>query len=313
MTVGGVMAGVVARERGSRRRRPRLHGGAIAALPFVLPAVAAYGVFLVWPAARSVVISFTNWNGIAPASSWVGLKNYAEILSDPTAQTAIQNNILWTVVTVAIPTLLGLLLAVVLDSKIKATSFLRTVFYMPAVMPLVGVATIWSWLYDPSNGAVNAVLRDTGLGFLAHSWLGTNSTALGAAMVPAIWVQAGFPLLIYLAALQGISSELKESARTDGANKWQVFWHVTMPGLRSAHYIVIALTVVNSFKVFDIIFAMTFGGPGNSTQVLGTWMYFNVFQYHQAGYGTAIAVVITIVAIICGIPYVIAQMRESER
>ena len=116
-------------------------------------------------------------------------------------------------------------------------------------------------------------------------------------MVPAIWLRVGFPMLLYLAALQGIPQEMYEAATVDGATKWQQFWHITMPSLRPAHYIVLALSLIDSFKVFDLIYAMTYGGPGTATQVMGTWMYFNVFQYYQAGYGTAIAVVITVIAI----------------
>ena len=152
------------------------------------------------------------------------------------------------------------------------------------------IASIWGWLYNPDQGAVNEFLRLIGLDSLAQPWLGQNSTALAAVMVPAIWLRTGFPMLLYLAALQTIPRELYESARTDGATAWQQFRHVTFPNLRGAHYIVIALSVIESFKVFDLIYAMTYGGPGRATQVLGTWMYFQVFQYYHAGYGTAIAV-----------------------
>jgi raffinose/stachyose/melibiose transport system permease protein len=279
---------------------------------FALPALVAYTVFLVSPSIQSIWISLTSWNGVSPTKVFVGLDNYIQIFQDSTALLAIRNNVIWTIVTIAVPMVLGLLLAVALNGATLLKPFLRTIFYMPAVMPLVAIATIWSWLYDPSNGAINAFLKDIGLGALAHPWLGQSSTAFGAIMVPAIWVRTGFPMLIYLASLQGIPSELYESAKTDGASSWQCFWHITMPSLRPAHYIVLALSLIDSFKVFDIIYAMTYGGPGNSTQVLGTWMYFNVFQFYHAGYGTAIAVFITIIALACGIPYVLSQMREDR-
>jgi len=131
-------------------------------------------------------------------------------------------------------------------------------------------------------------------------------------MVPAIWLRTGFPMLLYLAALQGIPQEQYEAATMDGATRSQQFWHITMPNLKPAHYIVLALSLIDSFKVFDLIYATTYGGPGTATQVMGTWMYFNVFQYYQAGYGTAIAVVITLVAIAVGIPYVRSQTKEHD-
>jgi ABC-type sugar transport system permease subunit len=185
-------------------------------------------------------------------------------------------------------------------------------FYTPGVLPLVAVASIWGWLYNPDYGAVNGALRAVGLGDLAQPWLGQNSTALAAVMVPAIWLRTGFPMLLYLAALQGIPWDQYEAATMDGATRSPQFWHISMPGLRPAHYIVLALSLIDSFKVFDLIYATTYGGPGSATQVMGTWMYFNVFQYYQAGYGTAIAVVITLVAIAASIPYVLSQTREHD-
>jgi raffinose/stachyose/melibiose transport system permease protein len=277
---------------------------------FALPALVVYAVFLCWPAAQSLWLSFTSWDGLSAERPFVGLDNYVRIVEDRTARLALVNNLLWAIVTIVVPVVLGLALAVALHGSARAKPFLRTVFYMPAVLPLVAVATIWGWLFQPSGGAVNETLEMLGLGALAQPWLGQDSTALWAATVPAIWVRTGFPMLLYLAALQTIPRELYESARTDGATAWQQFRHVTFPNLRGAHYIVIALSVIESFKVFDLIYAMTYGGPGRSTQVLGTWMYFNVFQYYEAGYGTAIAVVITLIALAVGIPYVRSQTRE---
>jgi len=279
---------------------------------FVLPALALYIGFLVAPAVQSIGISFTDWNGVAPNPNFVGLDNYAQIFQDPVALLALRNNAIWSAVTIVVPIVLGLVLAVLLNGSSRLMPLLRTIFYMPAVLPLVAVAAIWGWLYDPSQGSVNEILRSIGLGALAQPWLGQDSTALGAVIVAGVWVRTGFPMLLYLAALQSIPNELYESARTDGANRWQQFWNITMPGLRPAHVIVLALSVIDSFKVFDIVFAMTNGGPGNSTQVLGTWMFVNVFQYFNAGYGTAMAVIITLAALVFGIPYVISQVRGQK-
>ena len=222
------------------------------------------------------------------------------------------NNVIWTVVTIAVPVVLGLALAVTLNGKVRGKPILRMLFYTPGVLPLVAVASIWGWLYNPDYGAVNEFLRLIGLDSLAQPWLGQNSTALAAVMVPAIWLRTGFPMLLYLAALQGIPQDQYEAATMDGATRSQQFWHITMPNLKPAHYIVLALSLIDSFKVFDLIYATTYGGPGTATQVMGTWMYFNVFQYYQAGYGTAIAVVITLVAIAVSIPYVLSQTKEHD-
>jgi raffinose/stachyose/melibiose transport system permease protein len=277
---------------------------------FILPGLAVYAVFLVWPAIRSVWISFTDWDGFSPNQKFVGLDNYAQLLRDPVAAQAFRNNIIWTVVIIVVPVVLGLTLAVLLDRSSRVAPVLRTLFYMPAVLPLVSVAAIWTWMYNPTEGSVNAILRAIGLGSLQQGWLGQDSTAFGAILVAGIWVRTGFPMLLYLAALQGIPKELYEAAVSDGASPWQQFRHVTLPGLRTTNFVVIALSLIESFKVFDLVFVMTNGGPGNSTQVLGTWMFANVFQYFNAGYGTAIAVVITVIALLVGIPYVLRSDKD---
>ncbi|MFI7614912.1 carbohydrate ABC transporter permease [Nonomuraea terrae] len=269
-----------------------------------------YVVFLVYPAVSSLWFSFTDWDGLSPAYNIVGLDNYARMLEDPVVLTAGRNNLIWSLVTIVFPVTIGLALALLLNGKVRAKPVLRLIFYAPGVLPLVSIASIWGWLYNPQYGAINSFLSLIGLGDLAQPWLGQDSTALWAVMVPAVWLRTGFPMLLYIAALQSIPAELYEAARVDGASRWRQFWHVTMPSLRSAHYIVLALSLIDSFKVFDMIYAMTYGGPGTATQVMGTWMYANVFQYYQAGYGTAIAVVITLIAIAVGIPYVRSQTRE---
>jgi raffinose/stachyose/melibiose transport system permease protein len=294
------------------RRRSRSKHGGISPWLFALPALAVYVVFLVYPSITSLFFSLTDWDGLSPTYNIVGLDNYVAMANDPVIMTALKNNAIWTVVTLTIPMVLGLLLAIFLNGKVRGKPVLRLIFYTPAVLPLVSIASIWGWLYNPQYGAINELLRVIGLDSLAQPWLGQDSTALAAIMVPAIWLRTGFPMLLYLAALQGIASEMYEAATVDGATRWQQFWHITMPSLKPAHYIVLALSLIDSFKVFDMVYAMTYGGPGTATQVMGTWMYANVFQYYQAGYGTAIAVVITVIAIVVSIPYVLSQTKEHS-
>lgn len=291
------------RPRGTRRN--------LTPLLFAAPALVIYLGFLVWPALQALWISLTDWDGLSGEQNFVGLDNYVAMLDDNVVGIAAVNNILWSVVTIVLPMALGLLLAVVLNRRSRTSPVLRTIFYAPAVLPLVAVASIWAWLYDPTDGAINTVLGAVGLDFLEQSWLGQDSTAIWAVMIAAVWVRTGFPMLLYLAALQSIPDEQYEAASMDGANRWQQFARITFPSLKDTHYIVLALSLIESFKVFDLVYAMTYGGPGYSTQVMGTWMYANVFQYFNAGYGTAIAVVITIVAIAAGVPYVRSQVRNS--
>ena len=310
MATATATAGIT--EAAPRVRRRTKHGGLTPWL-FALPALIVYIVFLVYPAFSSLFFSLTDWDGLSPAYNIVGLENYRAMVDDPVVIRAAINNVIWTVVTIVFPVVLGLALAVTLNGKVRGKPILRMLYYTPGVLPLVAVASIWGWLYNPDYGAVNALLRSVGLDALAQPWLGQNSTALAAVMVPAIWLRTGFPMLLYLAALQGIPQDQYEAAAMDGATRSQQFWHITMPNLKPAHYIVLALSLIDSFKVFDLIYATTYGGPGSATQVMGTWMYANVFQYYQAGYGTAIAVAITVVAIAVSIPYVRSQVKEHAR
>ena len=300
------VVGHPAQQSGWRKLR---QGGALTGWAFAAPALIVYAAFLVYPAINSALLSFTSWDGLSPAKAFVGFRNYIAMVHDSVVHTAIRNNLLWALVTIVVPLALGLALALAVNTHIHLRPLIRTVLYMPAVLPLVGVGVFWGWLFQPT-GVINSVLHDIGLGSLAHAWLGDSTTAIWAIMVPAIWVRTGFPFLLYLAALQGIPAEYYEAAHTDGAGRWQRFRHITFPSLRTTHYILIALALIETAKVFDLVYAMTAGGPGNSTQVLGTWMYFNAFQSYHFGYGTAIAVVITIISILVGIPYVRSQARD---
>jgi raffinose/stachyose/melibiose transport system permease protein len=290
------------------RRRPPLR---FTPYLFLLPALIWYLIFLVYPMYQSLVISFMDWDGLSADISYVGLENYRRLFfEDDTARLAIRNNLMWTFGTLLLPTLIGLLLATGLDRKLRGRTLLRAVFYGPGILPLVAVGMIWAWMYNPQFGFINTLLRAVGLGAYARGWLSTFETALPATFVTAIWGGVGFPMVLYLAALQAIPREQYEAAKMDGANGRQLFFRITLPWLREAHVIVFSLAVINSFKTFDLIYTMTYGGPGRITQVLGTWMYFNTFQYYHAGYGAAIAWVIAAITLLVAIPYIRHMSRD---
>ena len=308
-TLDGTSAASRAGGLGRGMTRVRLRSVGVRYL-FTLPALAFYAAFLIYPAIRTVRLSFTNWDGIAPTWRSVGLRNYERLFQQEAMQTALKNTLVWSVAIIAVPTALGLLLAVALNEEFRGRAFFRTVFYAPGVLPLVGVALIWGWIYNPQFGFLNQFLESVGLESLTEPWLGQPSTALWATIVAGIWVRTGFPMLLYLAALQAIPKELFEAARIDGATGWRVFRDITFPSLGPTHVVVIALSVIDSLKVFDLIYSMTYGGPGNDTQVIGTWVYFNVFNFNQVGYGSAVAVVGAVISLVIGIPYVLFQARK---
>lgn len=293
------------------RRRVRWKRGALTPYLFMLPALVIYLGFLVYPMLFSLYTSFFDWDGLSPLTEFVGWRNYFEALFvDEVTRVALINNIWWTLGALTVPTVIGLLLALGLNRNLPGTLALRTIFYAPSVLPLVAVGIIWSWMYNPNFGAINILLKGMGLGSLAGAWLSGYDTALPSAFITYTWGSIGFPMILYLAGLQGIPKEYYEAARIDGANVWQQFWHVTIPGLRESHVIVLSLSVIGGFKVFDLIYTMTYGGPGRATQVLGTWMYFQSFQYYHAGYGAALAWIIAAIVLLVAIPYIRHMSRN---
>jgi raffinose/stachyose/melibiose transport system permease protein len=280
---------------------------------FLAPALLVYTGFLVAPMLSTLYISFFKWDGLSADMTFVGFANYVRILfQDEVSQLALRNNLLWTAGAVIIPTAIGLLLAVGLNKLTVVNKLMRTLYYMPAVLPLISVGLIWGWLYNPHFGAINVFLKSIGLGGLAGGWLSSYEMALPATFITYVWSHVGFPMIIYLAGLQAIPQEQYEAARIDGASPLHMFRYITLPGLKETHVIVLSLAVINGFRVFDLIYTMTYGGPGRSTHVLGTWMYFQAFQYYEAGYGAAIAWVIAAIVLVVAIPYIRHMSRDPR-
>ena len=277
---------------------------------FAAPALLVYFVFLVYPALSSLWFSFTDWDGLSATYNVVGLKNYTSMPSDPVVVQAAINNLIWAVVTVVVPVVLGLALAVILNGKVRGKPVLRLIFYTPAVLPLVSVASIWGWLYNPQYGAINAFLRAVGLDSLAQPWLGQDSTALAATMVAAIWLRVGFPMLLYLAALQGISPDLYEAATVDGASSWNRFVHVTLPGLRHVITVTVTLSSIWTFNNFDLIWLLTQGGPGDVTAPYVLVAYSKAILQLQFGAGAAATLVM--LPVIGGLVFFLVRLLRRD-
>jgi raffinose/stachyose/melibiose transport system permease protein len=261
--------------------------------------------------AYSAYLSFFKWDGVAPTKQFVGLQNYFTLLfNDKVFWTALLNNAIWLVAALLIPTSIGLGLAVLLNKAFRGSSIYRSVFYFPAILSLAVVGLIWNWIYLPDIGLINHFLAGVGRQSLQHNWLSDPNLALYAVMVAAAWNAAGLPMLLFLAGLQTINPEILEAAQVDGAGPVRRFLSVTFPLLRETTLIVLAITAINSLKVYDIIYAMTYGGPANSTQVLSTWMYFLTYNYNSVGQGTAIAVILFLLTLIFAIPYIRMMGRE---
>jgi raffinose/stachyose/melibiose transport system permease protein len=281
--------------------------------PFLVPAAVPYLLFVIYPIFYVIILSFFHWDGISPDRPFVGLDNYVTLLTkDPIFWVALRNSLTWTVLSLTIPTTLGLGLALVLNQRFRGRTFFRALYYVPAVLGSISVALMWIWIYNPTLGIINSLLKATGLQSWIHPWLGDPSVALYAAFAPSAWQATGVAMLIFLAGLQGVSQELVEAARTDGAGRVAVFRHVVLPSLEQTLVVVLALTIINSLKSFDLIYAMTYGGPANQSQLLGTWTYFTAFNSHQFGLGSAIAVVLLGITMLIVIPYMWWTSRSSR-
>lgn len=282
--------------------------------PFLLPALFFYGIFVLYPIINALVLSFFNWDGISPNRTFVGLSNYAFVLTeDRVFWTSLRNSATWTGLSLLVPTTLGLVLAVALNLPLVGRAVIRTAIYLPAVLATVIVATMWSWMYNPTLGLVNATLESLGLADWIQDWLGSERVVLFSVFVASVWQVTGTNMLLFLAGVQRIDQELIEAAKVDGADDLRVFWFVTLPGLRQTFIVVISLTIINALKVFDLVYAMTYGGPGQASQVLASWSYFQAFNFHNFGIGTSIAMILFAITLLIIVPYIRWMAREDEK
>jgi raffinose/stachyose/melibiose transport system permease protein len=285
------------------------------ALPFLAPATVLYSIFVIYPLLQTIWLSFTKWNGFKTVEPvFVGLKNYRYIFTkDPVFYTALKNSFIWVILSLLIPMLLGLLLAVALNQNIVGRNFFRSVFYIPAVLAGIAVSAMWNWIYNPDFGVINSIFTYLGHPEWGQQWLGDPKLALFSIFVPYVWQATGFIMVLYLAGLQSVPQDLLEAARVDGANAWQRFWAVTVPALRPTTSVVLALTIINSLKVFDLVVGMTNGGPAQATQVLALWSYYQSFGNHTFGQGSALSTVLLGITLAIILPYLIWTLRGEKK
>ena len=278
---------------------------------FLAPALVIYSVVVVYPMLFSAYLSFFRWDGVAPKKIFVGFQNYITLLThNEVFWIALKNNAIWLTAALLVPTSIGLSLALLLNSRFRGSHIFRSIFYFPAVLSLAVVGLIWTWIYHPDLGLANQLLDTLGLKFLKRNWLSDPQIAIYPVILAATWNAVGLPMLLFLAGLQTIPPELHEAAKVEGASRLQRFWYVTFPLLRETTLIVLAITSINALKAYDIIYAMTNGGPANRTQLLSTWMYFLTYNYNEVGLGTAIAVVLFSLTLIFAIPYIRLMTRK---
>ncbi|MBY5410954.1 sugar ABC transporter permease [Rhizobium leguminosarum] len=293
--------------------RQSSHDPRVQALILLVPALAIYAVFALYPMLNVVILSFQKWNGLDPQRQFVGLANYSAIFTkDPVFWVAFRNTVIWTLMSLIFPPMVGLLLALSLNQKIFGRNGLRAIFYLPVIIAPIAVATMWKWMYDPFFGLFSQLLTSWGMQVWIKDWLGNRDIALYSVFVAYLWQTVGFSMVLFLAGLQNVSQTLVEAARIDGAGRWAVFKHVTLPALRPTITIVLVLSVISSLKAFDIVYGLTGGGPAQSTQMLALWAFTQAMQIFDFGRGAAISVVLLLITMAVVIPYLKWTQKHEE-
>lgn len=275
-----------------------------------LPATILFVMFFVIPLCQGIGVALTDWNGFSEERQFVGLKNFITFFSDPRAIGAIRTTLLFGLVSPLLLNLFGLLLALLVDSKkVKGRIFLRTIIYLPSIISPLIMGYLWTLILSPSTGVLDRAMQQLGIN-ASFGWMGDVKKAIWLIIIVNVWQFVGGPMMIYLAGLQSIPTELYESARIDGAGGWQKFRNVTWPLLYPSARINIFTNIIGSMAVFDIIMAITAGGPGYATESLSIYIYRQSFNGF-AGYATAVAV---IMFVLIAIPVAVSMrwMKNTE-
>lgn len=288
----------IAPRTGSRdKRRGRLGRGDGGAWLYLLPAVAVYAGFLIYPAASTLQFSFLEWDGIAPPE-WGGLDNFVQTLTDPLLAKAIGNGLLLIVFFTLIPIAIGLLMTALLIGRVqRGTTFYRVVFFLPQVLPLVAVGTTWRWVYS-DEGMINQFLGLVGLDGLTRAWLGDEQFALVALGLIGTWTMSGLCMMLFMSGAQKVDTSLHEAAAIDGAGPVRQFLSVTLPGVRKEISIAGVITTIAALASFDLVFVTTNGGPAGATNVPALLVYRLAFNEGDIGAASALAVVLTVLVIV---------------
>lgn len=258
---------------------------------FILPALLGTIVFIIIPVFCSFGLSFAKWDLLNPIE-FVGFQNYKEIFNEPVFFKILINTIVFAVSTSLFGVIIPLILAAILNAKIRGSEFFKTAYFLPFITPMIVIGIVWEWIFDPNIGILNNVIH------LHINWLYDTNFAMPALIIVSVWKLIGYNMIIFLSALSGISQSLFEAAKIDGAGVIDTFKNVTVPMLSPTIFFVIIITAISSFQVFDLIYLMTQGGPLDSTNVLVYAIYKNAFEYFNIGKASAIAYVLFVIILV---------------
>lgn len=258
---------------------------------FILPALLGTLIFIVIPVICSFGLSFTKWDLLNPIQ-FVGLDNYKEIFSEALFFKIFWNTVVFAISTSVLGVIIPLILACILNSKIRGSEFYKTAYFLPFITPMIVIGVVWEWIFDPNIGLLNHILH------LHINWLYDTHFAMPALIIVSVWKLIGYNMVIFLSSLSGISQSMFEAATIDGATPFQTFKNVTIPLLSPSIFFVVIITAISSFQVFDLIYLMTQGGPLDSTNVLVYAIYKNAFEYFNVGKASAIAYVLFFIILV---------------
>lgn len=275
---------------------------------YLVPILVLSLAFIYYCIGFTLVISFTDWNGISDSWEWVRLDNYKEMLTDSTFWLAVRNNVIFFFGTVFPQALLGFILAVLLKYRFKGSNVYKTIFFLPIALATSITTAIFRIILNPATGDLNNLFRSLGQDWAAQSWLGDKKWALFSIIMVNIFQWMGFSMITYYAALMSLPDDVYESAMLDGAGFWRTTFSITLPMVRGTTNVLIILGIVGSLKTFDLVKLLTNGGPGRATAFLNTYLYEKAFKDFNAGESAAIGVAILVIALIMAV----LQVRLSK-
>lgn len=287
-------------QRAARRRE------ALTAYVFIAPNLAVFAAFMFLPLVLVFYYAMTQKSGFRP-EHWVGLANYRQLIADHTFYRSLLNTAGYALVMVPLTVGGGLALAILLNGKVWGRTLWRSILFLPVVLAGIAIGIVGNWIFDEQVGVANKIASYVDLG--PFHWQSNPTLAVITVLAVSTWANIGFQMVIYLAALQGVPRELYDAAASDGATPWQQFRHITVPGVRYATGFLIIYSIISSFQVFDLVYSLTSGGPGDATNVLGLYAYTTAFASRQEGYGAAVGVVLYLIILLI----TVAQWRYTTR
>lgn len=277
----------------------------------VLPPLMSIFFFFYGFSGWNFFISLTDWEGFLPTQNLVGFKNYLALFHDSLFWTSLQNNLLLILIFVPGVILIGLILAVLLDQKVRGEALFRTIYLLPFALSFVVTAALWAWMYSPRVGTINVLLEQLGLGFLKSGWITDPSIVMYCIIAALIWQFAGYSTIIFLAGIRSIPGSQIAAAKVDGASTFTLYTRIVLPQLKASFVTAFIIFMCFALKAFDFIWVLNRGGPGYSSHILGVSMYKETFGFDKFAYGAAYATIILVLSLVIVVPFLCRVYRRE--